>query len=135
VSDDALVLRVTVLEQRVDRLEAGIADLRAHTDAGFLALRSEIVTLRTDMQAGFDSVHQELARLQTQRDEDFRFLNGRLDSLETRMDSMEARMGSIEDRIQSVNTRISVLHEDIVDRLTTLGELWTRPRRTRRKKE
>ena len=133
--ENRLSVRVTVLEQRVDRVETAIADFRAET------------------AASFDAVHQALTRMQaqintleTQQKKDFEFLNSRLES---RFESLNTRISVLHEDViariamlqtqqktdfESVNTRMSVLHEDVIARIATLGELWTPRRPGRRKK-
>jgi hypothetical protein len=91
VPDDPLASRVTVLEQRVDRLEASIADFRAEVAASFYAVHQALIQL--------DANYREL---RTQADRN--------------------------------HSQMLALHEDVIARISTLGELWTRRRPNGRKK-
>lgn len=122
---DWLSRRVTLVEQRVDRLDGlpgevtalrqdmntQFVALRADMDAGFVAVRAEMdagfVAVRADMDVRFDAVHQVLISLQTQITDNQR--------------TLEATIGD--------NRRYAlVLHEEVISRIATLGEGRERPR-------
>jgi len=83
--------RVTLLEQRVERLEglaAELSVLRTDMNAGFAGVSSEFAAVRAEMDARFDAVHQVLISLQTQ--------------------------------IVDFHRHMLVLHEDVIDRIAKI---------------
>jgi hypothetical protein len=55
------------------------------------------------------------------------------DETRQRFDAIDRRFETINQRLDETNSRISVLHEDVIARITTLGEQRNGPSRKRLK--
>ena len=112
---DWLSQRVTLLEQRVERLETlpgEVHALRDDMNAQFAALRADMdagfVSVRADMNAGLASVRADM---------DVRF-----DAVEQVLISLHTQLADQKTEIQAVGSRMLALHEEVISRIAAIGE-------------
>ena len=125
-----LVERVTSVEQRLDRLEQvpgrldqltlEIVQRREEMNARFAAITDELVLLRSELRAEFRADLQAMA--DTLRAE-FRA------DLQAMADALRAEMRALN---EETRRHMLVLHEDLVSRITLLGEALNGKRRAPR---
>ena len=145
---DWLSQRVTLLEQRVERLEtlpgevhalrddmnAQFAALRADMDAGFVSVRADmnagLASVRADMDAGFVSVRADMDAgfVSVRADMDAGFvsvradMDVRFDAVEQVLISLHTQLADQKTEIQAVGSRMLALHEEVISRIAAIGE-------------
>jgi hypothetical protein len=90
---DWLSRRVTLLEQRMDRVENAIVDLRGEMNRRFELVDARFVDMQAQMDRRFDAVEQALISLQT------------------------LMMGLHNEAMRQMR----VLHEDVIDRISKIN--------------
>jgi chromosome segregation ATPase len=63
----------------------------------------------------------------------FDAIDRRFETIDRRFETIDRRFEPINQRLDETNRRISVLHEDVIARIATLGEKRNGPSRKRRK--
>ena len=101
---DWLSQRVTLLEQRVERLETLPGEVHALRDD----MNAQFAALRADMDAGFVSVRADM---------DVRF-----DAVEQVLISLHTQLADQKTEIQAVGSRMLALHEEVISRIAAIGE-------------
>jgi predicted nucleic acid-binding Zn-ribbon protein len=130
--------RVDLLEQQVEQLNtvsgevtalrtemrAEFADVRTEMRAEFAdvrtEMRAEFADVRAEMRGGFEHTRTEFADVRAEMRGGFAAIHEVLISLQT--------------QITDNHRHMLVLHEEVLSRITTLGERWERPPTRRRKK-
>jgi hypothetical protein len=90
-----------------------------NTVAGLQNLPGELAAFRQEVTARFDAI-----------DARFEAINARFGAMDARFDAIDARISGESDQLYA---RMRLLHEDLVTRITTLGEGRTRGETPRRK--
>jgi hypothetical protein len=127
---DWLTQRVTLLEQRMERLEAlpgDVSGLRHDVNAQFVAVRHETATeftaVREEMATGFAAVREEMATgfaaVRGEMAMEFAAVRGEMD---VRFDGVEQVLISLQSQILENHRHMLVLHEDVRSIIATLGK-------------
>ena len=110
---DWLSRRVTLLEQRVERLEglpAELSALRTDMNAGFAGVSSQFAAVRAEM-------HTEFAAVRAEMDARFDAVPQVLISLQTQVVEVRKEMLRLHD---DTMRHMRVLHEGVIDRIAKI---------------
>ena len=102
------------LSERISALE--------ETVAGLQHLPNELAAFRKDVNTRFERIDARFERIDARFEQiDARFdrIEARLDGHDSRFDRIEARISEESDRLYA---RMRILHEELVERIKTIGE-------------
>jgi chromosome segregation ATPase len=109
------------LSERISALE--------ETVAGLQHLPNELAAFRKDVNTRFERIDARFERIDArfeQIDARFEQIDARFDRIEARLDGHDSRFDRIEARISEESDRLyarmRILHEELVERIKTIGE-------------